>query len=67
MITQEQFNAMMAVYLEQQAAKEPSEWSAEARAFVEERGIIKGTGERMEYCRPVTREELAQVIYNMNL
>lgn len=67
MITQEQFNAMMAVYLEQQAAKEPSEWSAEARAYVEERGIIKGTGDRMEYCRPVTREELAQVIYNMNL
>ena len=65
-MTQEQFNKMMDAWLEQQSAKAPSAWSAEARAWAEKEGIIKGTGNRMEYRRPVTREELAQVLYNMN-
>ena len=65
-MTQEQFDKMMDDYLERKSQEQPSKWSAEARAWAEKKGIIKGTGKRMEYCRPVTREELAQMLYNMN-
>lgn len=66
-MTQEQFNKMMAVWMDQQAAKAPSAWSAEARSWAEQNGIVKGTGEGgMEYKRPVTREEMVEVLYRLS-
>jgi len=41
-MTQEQFNNMMNVWLEEQAKKEPSTWSQEAREWAEKKGFIQG-------------------------
>lgn len=58
-VTQDQFNQMMATYQAQQAAREPSDWSAEARAWAEQCGIIKGDAAgRMQYKAPCTREQM---------
>lgn len=65
-MTQEKFNEMMDVYLAQQAKKAPSAWSAKARAWAEKLGIVKGTGNQMEYKRPVTREEVAEMLYRFS-
>lgn len=65
-MTQEKFNEMMNVYLEQLSEKDPSGWSADARAWAEENGYINGDerGKR-KYQKFTTREELAQVLYNI--
>lgn len=57
-MTQEQFNEMMEVWLQQQAAREPAAWSKEARIWAESNGYIKGNekGQTM-YKKPLTREE----------
>lgn len=66
-MTKERFSNMMAVWMDQQAAKAPSAWSAEARAWAEQNGIVKGTGEGgMEYKRPVTREEMVEMLYRLS-
>lgn len=57
-MTQEQFNQMMNVWISQQAAKEPGEWSAEARAWAESNGIMTGTGAGNSYGAPATREQV---------
>lgn len=41
-MTQEQFNQMMNVWISQQAAKEPGEWSAEASAWAALGGALVG-------------------------
>ena len=65
-MTQEQFNKMMDTWLEQQAAKEPSAWSSEARAWAESNGYIKGDDKgRKLYKKPLTREEFVQVLYRI--
>lgn len=58
-MTQEQFNKMMDVYLTQQEAKEPSDWSADARNWAEGEGIIAGdtNGNKM-YKAFCTREQM---------
>lgn len=59
MMTQEQFNKMMDTYQAEQAEKAPSDWSADARAWAEEQGIITGDSKgRMQYKAPCTREQL---------
>ena len=65
-VTQEQFNEMMNVWLETQAAREPSNWSQEARRWAESNGFIKGDekGQKM-YKKPLTREEFVQVLYRI--
>lgn len=65
-MTQEKFNEMMDAYLAEQAKKAPSSWSAKAREWAEGLGIIKGTGTQMEYKRPVTREEIAEMLYRFS-
>lgn len=65
-MTQEKFNEMMNAYLAEQAKKPPSTWSAKARAWAEKLGIIQGTGKQMEYKRPVTREEVAEMLYRFS-
>lgn len=57
-MTQEQFNQMMNVWISQQAAKEPGDWSKEARAWAEANGIMTGTGAGNSYCAPATREQV---------
>lgn len=57
-LTQEKFNQMMNVWISQQAAKEPGEWSAEARKWAESNGIMTGTGAGNSYGAPATREQV---------
>ena len=65
-VTQEQFDKMMDNYLERKATENPSAWSAEARAYCEKQGIIKGDAKgKKRYKAFCTREELAQMLYNM--
>lgn len=66
-MTQEKFNEMMNVWIEQQALKEPAAWSAEARAWAEGKGYIQGDEKgRKMYKKPLTREELVQLLYRIN-
>ena len=59
-MTQEQFNEMMDAYLSQLAKREPADWSAAARTWAEETGLIKGDAEgNKQYKGFVTREQLA--------
>jgi len=45
--------------------KEPSDWSEQARAWVEESGIINGDEHgNKQYKKFCTREEVAQILYN---
>ena len=65
-MTQEKFNEMMNVWLETQAAREPSAWSADARTWAEEKGYIQGDEKgRKMYKKPLTREELIQILYRI--
>ena len=66
-MTQEKFNEMMDAYLVGLAKKEPGDWSAPARAWAEKNKIINGdaNGNKM-YKKFVTREEIAQVLFNLN-
>jgi hypothetical protein len=57
-MTQEQFNRMMNVWISQQAAKDPGDWSKEARAWAEANGIMTGTGAGNSYGAPATREQV---------
>ena len=65
-LTQAQFNKMMDNYLTQLALKQPSEWSAQARAWSEPNGIITGDeyGNRM-YKKFITREELITILFRL--
>ena len=64
-MTQEKFNSMMNVWISQQAEKEPSGWSAEARKWAEENNIIAGTGAGYSYLSYCTREQMVQFLYNL--
>lgn len=58
-MTQDQFNKMMDAYVAGLAEKEPSDWSAEARDWAEQSGIIQGDSQhRMQYKAPCTREQM---------
>ena len=63
-MTQEKFNAMMDTWIAEQAQKDASDWSAEARAWAEGAGLIAGdeTGRKM-YKKHLTREEFITVLY----
>ena len=62
-MTCDTFKEYMDQYLEELAAKEPSEWSSDARAWAESRGIIQGnTMGQKKYKAFLTREEMSQVL-----
>ena len=65
-MTQQQFNAMMENYLCGLADREPSAWSAQARAWAEENGILMGdeTG-RKQYKSFLTREQLVVILQRL--
>ena len=58
-VTQEQFDAMMDDYLRRLAQQEPEGWSAEAREWAEDNGIIRGDehGDK-QYRSFCTREQM---------
>ena len=64
-MTQQQFNDMMNVWIAQQAAKEPEEWSKEDREWAEENGIIKGTGAGYSYRSYCTREQMVAFLHRL--
>lgn len=64
-VTQAEFNAMMNNWISQQAAKEPHEWSAEARAWAEENNIITGTGAGFSYLAGCDREMVITFLYRL--
>ena len=63
-MTQEQFNTMMNNWIAEQAKKDPSTWSADAREWGERNGFINGdtNGNKM-YKKMLTREEFITVLY----
>jgi N-acetylmuramoyl-L-alanine amidase CwlA len=64
---QAQFDKMMDTYLAEQAKKEPSDWSAEAREWAEQHGIIAGNGKGgMQYKSPCTREQMVVFLKRFN-
>ena len=59
-VTQAEFDRMMDDYLERLSEKEPADWSAAAREWAEETGLIKGDADgNKQYKGFVTREQLA--------
>lgn len=64
-VTQAEFNAMMNNWISQQAAKEPHEWSAEARKWAEENNIITGTGAGFSYLAGCDREMTITFLYRL--
>ena len=63
-VTQERFNEMMDAWIAEQAKKDASDWSAEARTWAENAGLIAGdtNGQKM-YKKNLTREEFVTVLY----
>ena len=63
-VTQERFNEMMDNWIAEQAKKDASAWSAEARQWAEKAGLISGdTDGKKMYRKLLTREELVTVLY----
>jgi hypothetical protein len=63
-VTQEKFNEMMNNWIAEQAKKDASSWSGEAREWAENAGLIAGdTDGKKMYKKPMTREELVTVLY----
>lgn len=60
-MTYEEFVSMMERYQQERAALPPGTWSAQARAWCETGGILNDG----RYGSQVTREELAQALYNL--
>ena len=60
-MTYEEFVSMMERYQQERAALPPGDWSAQARTWCETGGILNDG----RYGSPVTREELAQALYNL--
>ena len=66
-MTQERFNQLMDGYLAQRAGLQPGDWSAPARKWAEEQGIISGDGDgSVRYRSFTTREETAQMLYQLS-
>ena len=68
-MTQEQFDAMLEDYLSRRALQEPSDWSADSRAWAEQKGILQGMGDLdgdgvsdFAYKSFCTREELVTIL-----
>lgn len=64
-VTYEQFKEYMTRYQQEQAAKPVSGWAEKAVEHVKETGAMVGDGNgKFRPQSPVTRQELAQVLYN---
>lgn len=66
-MTQEMFNELMDGYLADLRRQAPGAWSAEARTWAEQRGLLKGDeAGNMQYRMFLTREQLAEILYRMS-
>lgn len=62
-VTQEQFEAMLQVYLNKIANQDPSSWSSGSRTWAEGNGLIKGDDKgKKRYHSFITREEMVEVL-----
>ena len=65
-MTQDKFNEMMNTYINEQAEKDASSWSKDARNWAESKGFIKGDDKgRTMYKKFITREEMIVVLYRV--
>ncbi|MBR5381450.1 MAG: CHAP domain-containing protein [Oscillospiraceae bacterium] len=62
-VTYEEFVGFLKRYEREKAMEQPAPWSAEARAWAEKNGLIRGDGEGMRYRSPLTREEYVVMAY----
>lgn len=65
-MTQADFDKFMANYLARRANAAPSKWAEDALEYVETDCLMIGDSSGMHPRAFLTREELAQVLYNMN-
>ena len=66
-MTQERFDEMMNDYLARQAQLPPGGWSADARKWAEESGVVAGdSGGNFRYQSFASREEIVQMLYRLN-
>lgn len=66
-MTQQEFNERMESWLTQRAGQEASAFSAEARAWAESCGLIRGDEQgRMQYKSFCTREQLMTFLYRLS-
>lgn len=66
-LSPEEFSVYLSNYLAQRAAEAPSDWSASARKYCEDEKIIVGDEHgNKNYKAFLTREELAQMLYNLH-
>lgn len=64
-MTKEAFADWMDQYRRDEGQQPPAAWSEEARAWAERQGLLVGDSGGMRYKSPVTREELAQILYRL--
>ncbi len=65
-MTQEEFNIFMNKYLAGLADEQPSDWSKKARDYCVKKGYFKGdTNGDFRWKSQITREEVAQLLYNI--
>lgn len=62
-MTQDDFNRMMGVYLADLAKQDPGDWSADARSWAEENGIVTGDEGGKRYRSHITREEAVVMLH----
>lgn len=60
---QEDFNRFMSVYLADLAKQDPGDWSADARSWAEENGIVTGDEGGKRYKSHITREEAVVMLH----
>lgn len=65
-MTQERFNELMEQYLAQRAKLTPASWSAQARTWAEQSGLVAGGAQGARYGSFATREELVQMLSRLD-
>lgn len=65
-MTQERFNELMEQYLAQRAKLSPGDWSAQARKWAEQEGLVAGGAQGPRYGSFATREELVQMLLRLD-
>jgi len=62
-MTQEELEVMLEKYFDKIAKQEPGDWSADARSWAEENGIVTGDEGGKRYKSHITREEAVTMLY----
>lgn len=65
-VTYDEFKSFLERYLTEQSQQAPSAWSADARKWAEDAGLIAGNDKgQKKYKSAVTREELVQILFRL--